>query len=97
MAVILLVFVLATIGVKVLLALVAIYYLLPADRRCTACDSETLPLVTGRGLRMVYGMLRLQKRWCPGCGRVDLARQDKQPRIFVGPVAPETAGQPLDG
>jgi hypothetical protein len=96
-AAILLVFILATIGVKVLLAVVAIYCLLPSDHRCAACDAETLPLLPRRGLAAAYGLLRLQKRWCPGCGRVDLARQGRQPRIFIGPATPETAGQPLDG
>jgi hypothetical protein len=73
-----LLFAFIAVGSKLLLALLTIYLLLPADRRCDRCDGETLPLrmgVTGRAmgrlLRRHFG-----RRWCPSCGWSGYARLD---------------------
>lgn len=63
-------------GAQLLPAAIAIYFLLPTDRRCEACDGETL-LVRPGPLGYVCSALafgRLQRRWCPACGREALAR-----------------------
>jgi hypothetical protein len=70
-----------TVGAKLLLALVMIYFLLPAERGCTDCDGETLLVGGGRagrmGARLFFG--RIQRRWCPRCGWEGLTRQVRDP------------------
>lgn len=87
MAVTLAAFIFATVGAKLVLALVAIYYLLPGDRRCAVCDEETLALTARRGFATLQRLLRLRRRWCPRCGAGALAR-DAASRAPVGPVTP---------
>lgn len=63
-------------GAQLLPAGVAIYLLLPAGRRCAACGGETL-LVRRGPLGYACSLLafgRLQRRWCPGCGREEFVR-----------------------
>ncbi len=67
-------FALLTIGVKCLLGVVLIYYLFPADGRCTACDGDTIPLQGRRGLRWLARLCRLDRRWCLRCGGTMVAR-----------------------
>lgn len=68
-------------GSKVLLAMAMIYFLFPADRVCSECDGETLPVrmgPVGRGVsRVMLG--RLQRRWCPRCGWEGMARTGRRP------------------
>lgn len=65
-----------TVGAKFILALVMIYLLLPADRRCGECDEETLLLEAHPVVRAVTRLTpgRLQRRWCPRCGQEGFAR-----------------------
>ncbi len=81
---ILVVFVLSTIGAKLILGLAAIYYLMPSDGRCSACDGDTLPLVGSLPGDLLGRVLRVQKRWCVRCGRTHFARRSRERRIFVG-------------
>ena len=65
-----------TVGAKLVLALAMIYLLLPTDRRCGECNGETL-LVEGHRLVRIttqWTPVRLQRRWCPRCGRESFAR-----------------------
>src|SRR5215213_6885307 len=63
-------------GAKALLAFAMIYLIFPADRVCSGCDGETLPIrmgVAGRMLsRLSFGYV--QRRWCPRCGWEGLTR-----------------------
>lgn len=56
-------------GSKLVLALVTIYLLLPADLRCNGCDGETLLIRMGPAGRFASRLFlgRLQRRWCPRC------------------------------
>ncbi|HET9984790.1 MAG TPA: hypothetical protein VFQ38_14430 [Longimicrobiales bacterium] len=80
-----------TLGVKILLAVAVIYALFPSDRRCPHCDAETLPLVSQRGLVRLGRLVRVRRRWCPGCGDHYLARYRSDD---AAPVTPQAAEQP---
>jgi hypothetical protein len=81
-------------GAKLLLALIMIYLLLPADRSCNLCDEETLLLQLSRGNRWlsVFCLGTLQRRWCPACGWEGYARSTQPaPRAapaFADPPSP---------
>ena len=79
-----------TVGAKLLLALVMIYFLLPADRLCSRCDGETLLLGGSRAARFRTRLFlgRVQWRWCAQCGWEGMARR------IAGPSP--TAGVPAD-
>lgn len=84
-----LIFFFVTVGAKLALALVMIYLLLPTNQRCGECEGETL-LMEGHALvKLVtrWSPGRLQRRWCPRCGREAFAR----PPIHAGPAG-RTAG-----
>jgi hypothetical protein len=85
-----LLFFFVTVGAKLLLAVVMIYFLLPAERLCTGCDGETLLVGGGRlgrtGTRLFFG--RIQRRWCPRCGWEGFSRN------VTDPIPP--AGVPID-
>lgn len=71
-----LLFFFVTVGAKLILATGMIYLLLPTDRHCGDCEGETLLM---EGSRLVRGVSRLwpgrlQRRWCPRCGRESFAR-----------------------
>ncbi len=72
-------FAIVTLGVKFLFGLAMIYYLFPADGRCTACDGDTIPLLWGRGLRRIGRLLRVERRWCLGCGGTMVGRRTSAP------------------
>ena len=82
-----LLFFFVTVGAKLLLALVMIYFLLPSDRRCSQCDGETLLLGAGRAGRLRRSLFlgRVQWRWCPACGGEALARRAPEPAERPGP------------
>ena len=66
-----------TVGAKFVLALLMIYLLLPSDRHCGECEEgETLLLEGSRVVRIVTRAFpgRLERRWCPRCGREGFAR-----------------------
>ena len=71
-----LLFFFVTVGAKLVMALVMIYYLLPSERSCAECDGETLLLGGSRGARfrtrLFLGMV--QWRWCPRCGWEGMSR-----------------------
>lgn len=96
MLAILLLFVFATVGVKLLLGLVFIYYLLPVpeDRRCPACDGETVSLQPRPGFRLLSRLCRVQRRLCLRCGRTELAQRGREDRMFVGHASEEEVRQP---
>ncbi len=81
---ILVLLVFATVGSKILLGLAVIYALLPDDPSCPACDGETLPITSGRLGQLLGRVLRVQRRWCMGCGETLLARRHPERRVFVG-------------
>jgi hypothetical protein len=64
-------------GSKLLLALVTIWLVFPAETRCNGCDGETLLIRMGPAGRAVSRLLlgRLQRRWCPHCGWEGMVRQ----------------------
>lgn len=77
-------------GAKVLLALVMIYLLLPADRLCNHCDEETLLIQPNRfgRIAMTLSLSRLEWRWCPRCHWEGLARGGglkERPTIRIRP------------
>jgi hypothetical protein len=84
-------FAFAALGSKVLLGLAVVYGILPGPETCAACDGETTPVEVPRGVRALFAWLRVQYRWCPGCGESFLARAAQPPRLWVG--APK-AGEP---
>jgi hypothetical protein len=71
-----LLFFFVTVGAKFVLALMMIYLLLPTDRHCGDCEEETLLMEGSRLVRLVCRVWpgRLQRRWCPRCGREGFAR-----------------------
>lgn len=71
-----LLFFFVTVGAKLLLALVMMYFLLPRERSCTGCDGDTLLLEGSRAVRLGTRLLlgRVQWRWCPRCGWEGMAR-----------------------
>jgi len=85
-------FAVVTLGVKFLLGVVLIYYLFPADGRCTACDGETVPLQAARGLRWLSHTSRVERRMCLACGGTMVARRGSQP-----PHARDTVDRPQVG
>ncbi|HEX9105793.1 MAG TPA: hypothetical protein VF832_01160 [Longimicrobiales bacterium] len=68
-------FAVVTLGVKFLLGAALIYYLFPADGRCSACDGDTIPLQSARGLRWLSHASRVERRMCLGCGGTMVARR----------------------
>jgi len=82
-----------TVGAKLVLATIMIYYLLPADRTCTDCDGETLLMggnPTGRLWARVF-LGRVQWRWCPRCGREGMTRRTSEARGLPGAALGSTA------
>ena len=77
-----------TVGAKLVMAVVMIYFLLPTDRRCSECDEETILLGAGRTGRLLtrVSLGRVQTRWCPRCGWHGLSRRVPDPE----PVRPTT-------
>ena len=63
-------FVFVVVGVKIVVALWAIYYLFPSEATCPQCDGETLALQMpflrrAAGALLFLGQVSL--RWCPEC------------------------------
>lgn len=87
-----LLFFFVTVGAKLVLALAMIYLLLPTDRSCSMCDEETFLLEQHALVRIVSRLTpgRLQRRWCPRCGREGFARPPLSMRR-----SPSRAGQRL--
>jgi phage FluMu protein Com len=84
-----LLFFFVAVGAKLILALVMIYFLLPADRRCSNCDGETLLLQAAWLGFLSLG--RVQRRWCPRCQTVSFARRGEDttaPGVFIDSTAP---------
>ena len=77
-----------TVGAKLVMAVMMIYFLLPADRCCAECDEETILLggTPGGRLRTRLFLGRVQTRWCPRCGWQGLSRRVPDPE----PVRPTT-------
>lgn len=86
-----LLFFFVALGAKLVLALVTIYLLLPADRRCSQCDGETLLIRPGRigRLSALAGLGLLQWRWCPRCEWEGMSRR-------AGPEAATLPTHPTD-
>jgi hypothetical protein len=72
-------------GSKLLMGFVAVYMLLPQDRRCVICDAELLTVEVVRSVRWLMRLLRLERRWCMECRRETLARA-----VSSGAAAGET-------
>ncbi|MGH7483574.1 MAG: hypothetical protein ACRELV_15610 [Longimicrobiales bacterium] len=87
-AALLAVFVFATVGVKLVLGLIAVYLLIPRGDRCDACDDSTLPLRAEGLSGRVLAFARVERRLCVGCGRTELARRTRPSRLYVGPRDP---------
>ena len=82
-----LLFAFAALGSKVLLGLAIVYVFIPEARECSRCDRDTAIVEAPRGLRTVFAWIRVQRRWCPGCGESFLARGTQPARLWVGPAA----------
>ncbi|HEX5726934.1 MAG TPA: hypothetical protein VFX98_15775 [Longimicrobiaceae bacterium] len=69
-------------GSKLVLALVTIYLIFPADRTCDECDGETLPVRMGPAGRLLSRLLfgTIQRRWCPRCGWEGITRTGRRGR-----------------
>ena len=68
-------------GFRLLIIVVAAWFIVPRHRACPACGEPTELLQGSRGLRWVL----LEKRWCLKCGWTGIARKL--------PATPET-GKP---
>lgn len=79
-------------GSKLVLALVTIYLLLPAETSCSDCDGETLLLRMGRVGRTASRLAggRLQRRWCPRCGWEGTVRAPRGRGLSPAPLHPGT-------
>lgn len=77
-----------TLGIKLLLGLALIYYLLPADGQCPACDGDTLPLQARRGLRALGRGCGMERRWCLSCGETMTCRRKRGGSPAAGPADP---------
>ncbi len=82
-------FAVVTLGVKCLLGVAVIYYLFPADGRCSACDGDTIALQAARGLRWLSRVSRVERRLCLGCGGTMVGRRSAHPQ-----QARDTADRP---
>ena len=73
-------------GAKALLAFAMIYLIFPADRVCSECDGDTLPIRMGPLGRALSFLSRgaVQRRWCPRCGWA-------KPRSWRGAKKPRSA------
>jgi len=78
-----------TLGVKLLLGTALIYYLLPSDGRCPACDGDTLPLQAPGGLRRLGRASGIERRLCLSCGGTMVGRRQAHPQS-----APERVNRP---
>lgn len=63
------VFVFFTIGIKVVLGVLACWLLLPTERDCPACDGESVAVEAARGAGWLARMTRVGRRWCIRCAR----------------------------
>jgi hypothetical protein len=81
-------------GAKVVLAFAMIYLIFPAERSCSHCDGETLPLRMGPLGRALAWLSRgeVQRRWCPRCGWEGLTRTGRLAGPGESPA--EVAHQP---
>lgn len=89
-------FVFAVLGSKLMIALWAIYYLLPGGRSCPACDAETIPLEMGLPHRLcgaLFFLGKVRRRWCPECAWDGFVRRSLEPVFLQRPL---TAGDPAD-
>jgi len=82
-----------TVGAKLVLAAVTIYFLIPTDRRCSRCDEETLLMRVNRIGRVGSALTggRVRWRWCPRGGWEGLARHVEaapSPASRAGSAAP---------
>ena len=77
-------------GAKALLAFAMIYLIFPADRVCSECDGDTLPIRMGPLGRMLSFFTRgaVQRRWCPRCGWEGLTRSGRLNRPGTYAEAP---------
>lgn len=82
-------FAFATLGSKVLLGLWVVWIVLPDKPECCRCDGITTQIEARHGLRGVYRICRIQRRWCPECGESFLARGRQPPQLYVGASLPE--------
>lgn len=82
-----------TVGAKLVMAAVMIYYLLPVDRRCSHCDEETLLMGGDGGARFRDRIFlgRVQRRWCPRCGWEGSTRRAR-PHAAPARLAPSRPG-----
>ncbi len=79
---------LGTVALRVALVLGVVWLLFPGRTTCPRCGDATLSLVTPRALRA----LRIEKRWCVGCGWGGLSKRVPPPQAAPEPPAP--AGDP---
>jgi len=87
-------FVFFALGAKVALAAAVLYLLLPRRERCACCDGETVATRPHRSVGWLMRAARLESRWCPACGQTELARGDRDHRVWVGEPLPSPAPRP---
>ncbi|MDQ3555399.1 MAG: hypothetical protein M3409_01290 [Gemmatimonadota bacterium] len=93
-----LLFFFVTFGSKLVLAVITIYLICPADPRCGRCEGETLLIRMGWFGRVCAPLLlwTVQRRWCPACGwegfcRIPRRVRRETIRIRVRPADPDSA------
>jgi hypothetical protein len=78
-------------GAKFVLAMATIYFIFPAERTCSECDADTLPVRMGLAGRAAAKLMggRIQRRWCPRCGWEGMTRTVPVPESELLPFADE--------
>ncbi len=91
-----LLFIFVTFGSKLVLAMVTIYLICPADPQCGRCEGDTLLIRMGPAGRFFAPLFlwTVQRRWCPGCGwegfsRISQRERRREIRIRVQRTDPE--------
>jgi hypothetical protein len=84
--------------VPVLLSAAVSLRALPRTPACPHCTRETVLLRArgGRPGRWLAGRLRVERRWCYGCGWSGLTRRTRRDRVVLSAPAVAGAGRVLD-
>ncbi|HUH11644.1 MAG TPA: hypothetical protein VMK65_00985 [Longimicrobiales bacterium] len=83
-------FVFFTIGIKVILGVLACWLLLPTERCCPACDGASVSVEPAWGAAWLSRVTRVRRRWCLRCTRTFWVRGLPEPlRVRVRAPEPE--------
>ena len=73
------VFVFFTIGIKVVMGVLACWLLLPTEHCCPACDGDSVAVVPARGAAWLSRLTHVGRRWCLRCARPFWVRERAAP------------------